>query len=249
MDGVADARDIVLAAIGAAGSAGSDLRAWQRRVTALVPAIGVMLAESKYGPVEIAQAASNATGFAGEFVEYEMEESSSRAIITIRTKPSKDYPEGLEPLRTYPTWSDYGYQQVRRVKELAKGDRLFVYKIMEKMGEGREVRVLAHFEVIGAASSRGTSSPTPPTDQTDAGPAASVPTEGSSAPAPPRSATSAPDAQHGAAVEESMKGFTNPQKIAVAKRCNAAGIASWVVPSDDDLDKVLLIIQQVRKGE
>lgn len=51
------------------------------------------------------------------------------------------------------------------------------------------------------------------------------------------------------AVEKSVKGMSNRQKIAVNALCRGEGIKAWASPSDEELDKVLAIIAKVARGD
>lgn len=53
-----------------------------------------------------------------------------------------------------------------------------------------------------------------------------------------------------AAVEEGIKGFDNRKKVAVNAITKGMGIKAWACPADDEeLDKVLVIINKVARGE
>lgn len=50
-------------------------------------------------------------------------------------------------------------------------------------------------------------------------------------------------------VEESMKGLDNRQRIAVRVACNATGVKNFMSPTEEDLDKVLVIVGKIARGE
>lgn len=51
------------------------------------------------------------------------------------------------------------------------------------------------------------------------------------------------------AVDEALRGLSNRQKIAVNALCRGEGIPNWASPDEDQLDKVLVIINRVARGE
>lgn len=88
--------------------------------------------------------------FVADLVAVNKEESSTRAILTVRTEPSKRYPEGLEPIRTDRTDNPDGLRMARQAKSLI-GHRVLVFKQMEDAGPDTKVRVVVHLIDLGPA--------------------------------------------------------------------------------------------------
>lgn len=164
------AHAVVLAAVNAAGPVGSNQAAWRARIRDdLVPMIAAMVRPGS-PLLQRAEHVMDAAVFGGELVGMELESSSTRVIVKFRSETTSKTDadgDGTETIRTYRTDSAQGKAQYRRLQEAGIGAKLLIYKFMEDTGNaGREVRVLAHFEVL----STGTRSESPPP-----GPAAAAP--------------------------------------------------------------------------
>jgi hypothetical protein len=80
------------------------------------------------------------------------EASTSRGLLTLYTHPSKDYRDGIEPIRTDRRDSEGGGPLIDRARQLL-GRKVLVWKVMQEMtGEqkGREVRICLHLSDLGA---------------------------------------------------------------------------------------------------
>lgn len=100
------------------------------------------------------EAMSSAKVFSGVVTQLRKEASSTRAVVTLRTKPNDRHPDGLETVRTDRTDSIVGLRMARRVRGLV-GHRVLVWVELEQMARGdNKVRVLRHIEDMGPDTSR-----------------------------------------------------------------------------------------------
>lgn len=176
-------QEIVLAAVNAAGPVGNNPGAWRAKVRDdLVPMIAAMLREGS----PLLQRAEQVVGsavFGGELLGLELEESSTRVIVKFRsetTSKTDDEGDGTETIRTYRTDTAQGKAQYKRLQEAGIGAKLLIYKFMEEAQKGREVRVLAHFEVLSTGTR--TASPPPPGPSAQAPPDDTPPSAGGADP-------------------------------------------------------------------
>lgn len=215
---------IIAAAIAAAGPRPASDYTWEQRVNAAIPSIVAMMHESSR-PWKIADEVLNATVFVGTYVSHSVEESSTRCLVQIDTgRPSRNYPDGVEPIRSHRTDNPQGQAMQKRLADLRAGDEILVYKTMESSGEGADankVRTLVHFRLLRRAERAET--------------------------AEPRREQPAPKAERveeGGPLTERFNALPNPIKIEVVKRLRAAGI-SFPEPEPYDEAKYILIIQEV----
>lgn len=142
---------ILAAAVAAAGPMGSNVGAWKGKVNAAIPAVAAMMHETTR-QWKIAEEVLGASVFHATYVSHKLEESSTRVVVTIDTgKPTKNYPDGLEPIRTHRTDNAQGRSMAARLDQLAAGDEIMVWKALEAMGDGADankVRVLVHFDTL-----------------------------------------------------------------------------------------------------
>jgi hypothetical protein len=159
------AKQVVLAAVNAAGPTGNNVQAWRAKIRDdLVPMIAAMLREGS----PLTRHADDVMGsavFGGEILGLELEESSKRVIVTFRsetTSKSDKGDDGSESIRTHRTDTAFGKTQYRRLQDAGVGAKLLFYKTMEPTGvAGREVRVLSHFDVLSTGQRDGP----PPVDR------------------------------------------------------------------------------------
>lgn len=155
------AADVVLAAVNAAGPMSNPAQ-WRAKVNELVPVVASMVRETS-PLLKHASEVMHSAVFPADLVSWEVEESSTRVLVQLRTEPSKKYPDGIEPIRTDRTDSGRGKAMLKRLEEAGKGARLLVYKAMELKndGSGESVRILAHFDVLskGDGSTGGSAPP------------------------------------------------------------------------------------------
>lgn len=145
---------IVLSAVGAAGPGASDDQ--------IVGQVGRIIGMLQDGSPALnaferaAKRAENTTqvkGFQGDVLFVDLEQSSNRPIMFLRTQPSEHHPDGVELIRMDRTDSAEG----DRAKELAKlatsliGHRVGVSVAVEK-ANGRNVRILRALEDRGVVA-------------------------------------------------------------------------------------------------
>ena len=140
---------VIAAAIAAAGERGggrSDA-AWKASINRAIPHIVAMLGEGSH-QTKIATEVAEAQVFTSVYLGYEIEESSTRAVVSLETRVTDDHPDGVEKMRTHRTDNDQGEAMKIRLNALKQGDPILVWKAMEKMGNDRKVRVFVHFEKL-----------------------------------------------------------------------------------------------------
>lgn len=93
--------------------------------------------------------------FTAVITDVKKEKSSTRGVVTLKTRPSKENEKGVETARTDRTENDKnseGTAMARRLVEL-KGHRVLLWIYLEPMGSsGRTVRVVKHVVDLGTAS-------------------------------------------------------------------------------------------------
>lgn len=157
---------IIAAAVAAAGPKGSNEGQWKAKLNEAIPHIAAMINDGSR-QWRIAEEVLSASVFVGTYVDHEVEESSTRCIVHIDTgKATKNYPDGIEPIRTHRTDNGQGRSMKARLDHLEKGDELVVWKALEAMGDGadaQKVRVLVHFETRPKRKDSGRAAATAPT--------------------------------------------------------------------------------------
>ena len=143
--------EIVLAAVNSAGPKGEEEtpEQYQGRIAAQARSIYLMLGERS--PVRRKlDALADAKVFTGEVVKVVREKSSTRGKITLKTQPSKHYPDGLETVRTERTDGEdgQGLAMAKRFTEL-KGHRVLLWVEVQEMSNGNKVRIVQHVEDLG----------------------------------------------------------------------------------------------------
>jgi len=140
---------IIAAAVAAAGPKGDNEGRWKAKLNDAIPHIAAMIHDGSR-QWRIAEEVLTASVFVATYVDHEVEESSTRCIVHIDTgKSTKNYPDGIEPIRTHRTDNGQGRSMKHRLDQLEKGDEIVVWKALEAMGDGadaQKVRVLVHFE-------------------------------------------------------------------------------------------------------
>lgn len=77
------------------------------------------------------------------------EESSTRGLVTIETRPSKFHPDGLEEQRTERTDRQDGFEMAEKLSGLV-GHRVALYVYLEPIGDGEtKIRVVQHAVDLG----------------------------------------------------------------------------------------------------
>lgn len=140
-----DRRAIVLAAVGAAG-AGAD----ETAVALASVRIAAWLSPGSTVSRAVAQVGASVS-FPATIVAVELERSSKRAVVTLRTRPSDRNPDGIETARTERWDHPLGKAMARRARSLT-GHRVVVWIERESTSDGqRKVRVIRHLKDLGAA--------------------------------------------------------------------------------------------------
>lgn len=141
------ARAVIAAAIAAAGPKGTNEGAWKAKVNEAIPHVVSMMNESSR-QWRIAEEVLTAQIFTAVYRGFVVEETSKRCVVTIETRVSKRYPDGLEPIRSHRTDNAQGKSMMERLAQLEDGDNILVFKAMEAINDETKVRVLVHFEKL-----------------------------------------------------------------------------------------------------
>lgn len=173
--GESERRQVILAAVAATGpDDGPDERGltWTQRVAETAGRITAMLdphseVSRAIGHLEMAKT------FVATVVNVQREASSTRALVTLRTKVSDRHPDGLETARSDRTDQPLGMVMAKRLVSL-KGHRVMLWVELEQMGTNadRRVRVIRHVEDLGVDPSLPAPASKSPTTTTSAAPAA-----------------------------------------------------------------------------
>ena len=146
-------QQVVLAATAAAGPVGEDPAGWRDRV--YVAAREIALAcnpHSRVGRAVDTMAAVSKV-FSATVTGIETEPSSTRGLVTLHTRPSEWYPDGVEQVRTERTDQADGAHMYGIVEELV-GHRVMVFVEQQETGQGKAVRVVRHVEDLGVPAGR-----------------------------------------------------------------------------------------------
>jgi hypothetical protein len=257
--------DVVRLAIAAAGPVGNNEAAWRHRVDELTPQIAAMFRPPLQGrendamtPAVTARKVLDASVFTGEYVDHALEDSSKRLVVRIKsetTDTKEKESDGTEHIRSEPLWTPYGRLMKSKLDQLVTGQKVTCFKHLEQIDASRKVRVLVHL-VPGKRPEGDQERPTveappssaPPAGRAEVGSNRRPPTS-APPPQPVGSGDAEADMRNAHAVEEAMKDLPNMQKVAVRAMCQGQKIKNWAMPSDEDLDRVLLIISNIKKGE
>lgn len=219
---------ILSAAIASAGPRGNEGQ-WMSKINDAIPPIAAMMHDGsrQWG---IAAQVLGAAVFVGTYVDHHVEESSTRVLVHIDTgKPTKNYPDGIEPIRTHRTDGAQGRSMKERLDHLTAGDEIVVWKALEANDDGTEkYRVLVHFTVRPKRQDR------------PAQPAAPGP-----APAAVGSDRTAGATSDNPVVER-FQSLPGPIKVRVVKRLRDEGI-TFPDPGDDNVDRFIMIINEEEK--
>lgn len=142
-------RQVILAAVAATGpDNGPDERGltWPQCVAETAARITAMLdphseVSRAIGHLEMSKV------FVATVANVQREASSTRALVTLRTRPSDRHPDGLETARSDRTDQPLGMVMAKRLVSL-KGHRVMLWVELEQMGgqADRRVRVIRHVE-------------------------------------------------------------------------------------------------------
>lgn len=138
---------VVCAAVTAAGPATDDPVGWEQRVLDLAGTIAAWARDGSPAS-RVIDGVAAAKMFPGVVVKVERERSSTRALVTLRTRPSDHHPDGIESCRSERTDSPDGLALARQVQALI-GHRVLAYVEVEQLSAGKAVRVLRHVVDLG----------------------------------------------------------------------------------------------------
>ncbi|EQD53564.1 hypothetical protein B1B_10169, partial [mine drainage metagenome] len=110
-----DKNAIVIAAVGAAGPVGDDQAAWSDRVEEMAASITAMTAPSS-DVMKVVDSVSNAKVFTATLLQITREKSSTRGLLTLKTRVSEHAPDGTEQARTERTDTRAGLAMARRCR-------------------------------------------------------------------------------------------------------------------------------------
>lgn len=138
---------IIAAAIAAAGPMGAHEGQWKAKVNRAIPHITSMLNDGSR-QWKTALEVLEASVFTGQYVRHEIEESSTRVMLYVDVgRPSENFPDGIESIRSHRTDNAAGRDMLSRLEKLESGDELVLWRSMEKIeGTNKSVRTLVHME-------------------------------------------------------------------------------------------------------
>ncbi|MHC4408924.1 MAG: hypothetical protein ACYS0F_07970 [Planctomycetota bacterium] len=242
------AEQAVMMAVLAAGDPSNE-KAWKARVQRTLPLFAALL-RGGYGYWgKEAQKVIESQVFTGEFLGMELEESSKRIIVHIRSASGDN---STESIRTERTDVPPGWHMQRKLEDLAVGTKIVAFKYMEQIGFGKDakkVRVLVHFEPIVRSKKSAPNNPahhstrsSEPSGQEGSGGQAASRSPGVSSSPPQEDQTLSAAAE---AVQKAMSEMQTRQKLAVKNRCVGANITDWADPGPESFDRVMTIIGEI----
>lgn len=251
---MSDDLEVVKLAIAAAGPA-TNQQAWNLKVAELVPQIAMMLRPPAPGkeddattPLVTARKLREASVFAAEYVKCSEEEmgNTHRLLVAFRSKTTDDKEldgDGLEWLRTEPSWTNAGYIMQRKIKGLEPGTPVAAFKSVESIPGNKKVRVLVHIEVTGRPKNA------PQGDV--AGSATARPSSAASGAGrnPSPAGTTPTEAHENPAIVEPFKKLTTAQQIAYMRSCRGRQIAEPMNPGPEDIDAALVLLGKIERHE
>jgi hypothetical protein len=160
-----EVNQIVLAAVSAAGPIDEEHPGeWDAKVQDAAARIAVMCSPTS-SVSKTVQSVANAKVFAAQVVKITKEASSTRGLVTLKTKPSKFHEDGIEQARTERTDTASGLTMARRIRSLV-GHRVLLWVEVESIADGAsKVRVIRWVEDLGPVAD---SADEPPGDAEDA---------------------------------------------------------------------------------
>lgn len=242
---LADAEALIRLAVGAAGPM-TDRVAWRRSIPLIMGEIASLLAE---GSPEMELAAklsdhANSKVFRNKIIAVDVEESSTRAIVTLETmNPEK--PEEHEHFRTWRTDTPVGKLQLAQCREAIGRDVLVRLHVGEFMSgtKKRKVRELQHLEVPGGNPSGQRSAGSPPPRQQER--PATRPAGGTSG------APAGLSSEQRQRIAELVKGVPSVLKPEMTERLREIGITNIFAPPAEKLpeyEAILLSLQDSTPG-
>lgn len=227
-----DHRLAVLGAIASVGPANPrDPYRWRSQVNDMIPFVASMLSPGSK-QIERAAHVANADIIIGVYEGAQLEADTNRLVVSFHGERGSSE---TETIRTDRVDSATGRTMKERLDRLQSGQRLLIFKHIEKKSSGSgTVRMLVHFDTLFTPKeqlnpSSATASPAP----------RESPSRPSPSPADGEGAVDDP-------VLEAFQRLPGPVKAAVAKRCRAENI-QIPRPADEDVDRFITIINEENK--
>ena len=145
-----DKNAIVIAAVGAAGPVGDDRAAWSDRVEEMAASITAMTTPNS-DVMKVVDSVSNAKVFTAVLLAITKEKSSTRGLLTLKTRVSEHAPDGTEQARTERTDTRAGLAMARRCRALVGHHVLVWVEVQTMKNSTNKVRVIVHIEDLGEA--------------------------------------------------------------------------------------------------
>jgi hypothetical protein len=141
---------IVLAAVTSAGPADpADYAGWQARVADMAVAITAACQPGSQISKVVEQVAASKRFVATVLRVARAEDSSTRAMVTLRTSPNEHHPDGTETARTERTDDPAGLRMARRLQKL-QGHKVLLWVEVEQMANSsHKSRVIRYVEDLG----------------------------------------------------------------------------------------------------
>jgi len=141
-------QQIVLAAVAITPNTGEDPGglSWPQQVAANATRITALLGERSEPMAAIAHMEACKV-FCAEIVGVTKEQSSTRALVELATRPSDRHPDGIETARSPRTDRADGLALARQLTRL-RGRRVKLWVEVESIGGDRTVRVIRHVEPL-----------------------------------------------------------------------------------------------------
>jgi len=141
-------QQIVLAAVAMTPNTGEDTGgpSWPQQVAANATRIAALLGE-RSEPMAAIERIEASKVFCAEIVSVTKEQSSTRALVELATRPSDRHPDGRETARSPRTDRADGLALARQLTRL-RGRRVKLWVEVEPIGGDRTVRVIRHVEPL-----------------------------------------------------------------------------------------------------
>lgn len=237
---------VITAAVASAGPM-KDTREWSDNVMLNITRVGTLLNEGSR-EWKLAHQMLEAPVFVAKFVSFEVEQTSTRCLVQLDSgRPGRNYPDGIEPIRSERTDNALGAAMKARLERLKPGDEIAVWKGMDELPSGDKARVLLNFKFLRRADSA------EPKHTEEQFVPASEEVVVERAPESRASEEISPDASEArqggptgdvAFALEQFNDLSARDKAAVARAVRDAGI-SFPTPTPDEVDRFLAIIGEV----
>lgn len=145
---------VILAAVNAVGPAdpASDVP-WSAQVAQKSAEIYLLAYGERSAAVKALNGIEASKVFTATVLDVKKEQSSTRGLVSLKTRPSTFHPDGVEQARTERTDDPSGRAIARALKAII-GHRVLVWVEVEEINNGAsKVRVIRHFEDLGPDTS------------------------------------------------------------------------------------------------